>query len=1076
MNRAIEWFARNPVAANLLLVMILAGGVLSLFTIKKEVFPEFNADTISVSVVYLGAAPEEVEEGVCVRVEEALQGLEGIKRLRSTASENVGRVLIEVEQGADTRKVLDEVKARVDAISTFPEQTEQPVIQELLFRSQVINVAVSGDADERTLKHLGERVRDEILDLPGISQVELTNVRPYEISIEVSETTLRRYNLSFDEVVQAVRRSSLDLPGGSIKTDGGEILFRTKGQAYRGKQFEDIVLRSFPDGTRLKLGEVANIVDGFEDTDQSARFDGKPAVMVQVFRVGDESALEIKDAIDTYIAKAKLRMPEGIELTMWQDDTKILKSRLDLMVRNGRAGFILVFLSLAIFLRLRLAFWVSVGLAISFLGAFWVIPYYDVSINLLSLFAFIVVLGIVVDDAIVVGENIYAHVERGESGVKAAIAGAKRVGVPVVFAVLTTVAAFSPLLSVPGNMGKFMRVIPIIVIATLLFSLLESLFILPAHLRHLKPEEDSAKISNRIKRRWRRFQDEFARRMNLFVRRFYAPSLEFALNWRYGTIAVGIATFVLTIGLAVGGWVKFNFFPNVDADNVVALLTMPQGTPADVTAEAVQRLEASALVLKKEMTRSEDSEPMIEHILASTGEQPFRVRQQQGSGRASASFAGAHIGEVNLQLMPSEERDLTSPEIAKRWRGLTGPIPDAVELVFSYSLFSAGEPINIQLAGSDYNQLQTAAQELKAAVGEYPGVFDVTDSYRAGKQEVKLKIKPEAESLGLTLFDLARQVRQAFYGEEAQRIQRNRDDVRVMVRYPEEERRSLSDLENMRLRVPGSAEVPFSVAAEADLGRGYAAINRTDRKRTISVTANVDDNVGNANEIMASLQKTALPAILDKYPSVSYSLEGQQREQQETMAGLFDGYLIALLLIYILLAIPFKSYSQPIIVMSAIPFGIVGAIWGHVIMGMDLTILSMFGIVALAGVVVNDSLVMVDFINRERANGLPLATAIREAGIARFRAILLTSLTTFLGLTPLLLERSLQAQFLIPMAISLGFGVIFATFITLVLVPVGYYILEDGKVRLLQLVGKSSPELDQPETQGQLIAGSSKVQ
>ena len=422
MNRAIEWFARNPVAANLLLVMILAGGVLSLFTIKKEVFPEFNADTISVSVVYLGAAPEEVEEGVCVRVEEALQGLEGIKRLRSTASENVGRVLIEVEQGADTRKVLDEVKARVDAISTFPEQTEQPVIQELLFRSQVINVAVSGDADERTLKHLGERVRDEILDLPGISQVELTNVRPYEISIEVSETTLRRYNLSFDEVVQAVRRSSLDLPGGSIKTDGGEILFRTKGQAYRGKQFEDIVLRSFPDGTRLKLGEVANIVDGFEDTDQSARFDGKPAVMVQVFRVGDESALEIKDAIDTYIAKAKLRMPEGIELTMWQDDTKILKSRLDLMVRNGRAGFILVFLSLAIFLRLRLAFWVSVGLAISFLGAFWVIPYYDVSINLLSLFAFIVVLGIVVDDAIVVGENIYAHVERGESGVKAAIA------------------------------------------------------------------------------------------------------------------------------------------------------------------------------------------------------------------------------------------------------------------------------------------------------------------------------------------------------------------------------------------------------------------------------------------------------------------------------------------------------------------------------------------------------------------------------------------------------------------------------------------------------------------------------
>lgn len=1075
MNRAIDWFARNSVAANLMLVLIFAGGALSLFNIKKEVFPEFTADTISVSVVYLGAAPEEVEEGVCLRIEEALQGIEGIKRIRSTAAEGAGTVIIEVEHGSKTQKVLDDVKSRVDAIDTFPEQTEKPVVQELLFRSQVINIAVSGDADERTLKLLGERVRDEILDLPDISQVELTNVRPYEISIEISEATMRRYHLTFDEVALAVRRSSLDLPGGSVKTEGGEILFRTKGQAYRGREFEDIVLRTLPDGTRLKLGEVVTIVDGFADTDQSARFDGKPAVIVQIFRVGDESALEIAAAAKQYIAEAQPRMPEGIELTTWQDDTKILKSRLDLMIRNGRAGFILVFLSLALFLRLRLAFWVSMGLIASFMGAFWAIPSFDVSINLLSLFAFIVVLGIVVDDAIVVGESIYTQVEAGESHLKAAIAGAQRVGVPVVFAVLTTIAAFGPLLTVPGNMGKFMRVIPIIVIATLVFSLLESLFILPTHLRHLNPEKETGN-GNRIKRAWRQFQDGFAQRMHHFVRKVYAPSLDFALKWRYSAVAVGIATFVLTVGIAVGGWIKFTFFPNVDADNVVALLTMPQGTPAEVTAEAVKRLEKSALQLQAELEKEFDNNKVIEHLLASTGEQPFRVRQQQGSGRATASFAGAHLGEINLQLMPSEKRNITSPEIARRWRELTGPIPDAVELVFSYSLFSAGEPINIQLAGTNYEALQLAARELKNKLAVYPGVYDITDSYRAGKQEVKLQIKPEAEALGLSLLDLARQVRQAFYGEEAQRIQRNRDDVRVMVRYPEDERRSLSDLENMRIRVPGGSEVPFSITGKAELGRGYAAISRTDRKRTISVMANVDDTKGNANEINASVTGNVLPAILSKYPSVSYSLEGAQREQQETMAGLARGYVIALLLIYILLAIPFKSYTQPLIVMSAIPFGLVGAIWGHLIMGMDLTILSMFGVVALAGVVVNDSLVMVDFINRARASGLPLAKAIREAGVARFRAILLTSLTTFLGLTPLLLERSLQAQFLIPMAISLGFGVMFATFITLILVPVGYFILEDTKLVVYRLIGKTIPEgdrlLDESKSKGSLVAGS----
>ncbi len=1049
MNRAIAWFAENRVAANLLMVIILVAGTLSLSQIKLEVFPEFSSDMISVSVPYLGAAPEETEEGVCLRIEEAIQDLEGIQKITATAAEGAGTVLVEVQPGFDSRKLLDDVKSRVDAITTFPQETEKPIIQEVLIRRQVINIAISSQADEKTLKIIGERVREEVIDLPEISQVELAAARPYEISIEVSEEALRGYGLTFDEVARAVRMSSLDLPGGSIKASDGEILLRTKGQAYRGSEFERIVLRSFPDGTRLYLGQVATVIDGFADTDQAARFNSEPAVLVQIFRVGDESALEIADAVKEYVAKAQPTLPEGIYLTTWQDDSKILKDRLGLLVRNGRSGFILVFLSLALFLKLRLAWWVTVGMVISFFGAFWTIPQFDVSINLLSLFAFILVLGIVVDDAIVVGENIYTHIERGESGLKAAIKGAQEVGVPVTFAVLTTVAAFTPLLSVPGNMGKFLWVIPVIVISTLLFSLVEGLFILPAHLSHIDPSQEKEPNSS-IKKWWRDFQDKFASGMKNFIKNYYRPLLEHALRWRYLSLSIGIATFIFTVSLAITGWVKFVFFPNVDADNVVAMLKMPQGTTVEATTAALQRLEKSAEQLKKEYNG--DDEGAIQHIMTTVGEQPFR--QRQGPIAVTAATASSNIGEVNLQLFPSEVRGVPSPELARRWRELTGIIPDAEELTLSSSLFSAGEAINFQLASADYNELQAASGELKDRIAQYPGVFDIADSFSDGKKEIKLKIKPEAEALGLTLSDLARQVRQAFYGEEAQRIQRGRDDIRVMVRYPEGQRKSLGDLENMRVRLPGGGEIPFSAAAEVTEGQGFSVINRTDRKRTINVTADVDISKANPNEIVADITDSVLPELLAKYPGINYTLEGEQAEQQETLGGLARGFVFALLLIYILLAIPFRSYLQPFIVMSAIPFGLVGAIWGHVLMGMDLTILSGFGLVALTGVVVNDSLVMVDFINRERAAGNPLLIAIRDAGAARFRPIILTSLTTFAGLTPLLLERSLQAQFLIPMAISLAFGVLFATFITLILVPTIYHIFEDIKAWAAKKLGR----------------------
>ena len=1060
---SIDWFAKHRVAPNLIMVLVFAGGLISLLGfggvvgpffalagkevpgplaraggIKQEVFPEFSLDLITVSVIYRGAAPQEVEEGVNVRIEEAIQGLDGVKKLTSIASEGVGVVSIELLLGSDTRRVLDDVKARIDAIDTFPEETDKPVIVEVTNRREVIDVAVSGDADPHSLRTLAERARDEIAALSGITLVELANARPYEVAIEVSEEALRRWELTFDDVAAAVRKSSLDLPGGSIDTAGGEILLRTKGQAYREREFADLVLRARPDGTYLTLGDVAEVVDGFADTDQLTRFDGKPGLLLQVFRVGDQDALTIADSVRDYIETAQAQMPAGVELTAWNDASRILRGRRDLLVRNALVGLILVFASLSLFLRFRLAFWVAIGLAISFLGTFWVMPLLGVSINLISLFAFILVLGIVVDDAIVVGENICTHQENKGLGLKGAVDGAREVSVPVVFAVLTTIAAFMPLLNVPGSTGKIMRVIPLIVIPCLLWSLVESLWVLPAHLSHYKPDDPG-----RPPGLWRRFQSRFSGGLTTFIRRFYSPVLEQALRWRYVTVAIGLATLLLTVGLVRGGIIKFYFFPVVESDFVSAAVTMPPGVPVEVTSTAVAQLERSARILREELRESTSDDP-FQHVLAAIGEHPFRTAQRQNAGGVVSSSVNSNLGEVTIELRPAEERAFGSDEVADRWRELTGAIPDAIELDYTASLFAPGEDINVQLTGHEIEELQTLAGELKARLAEYAGVYEIADSFREGKQELKLTIKPAAENLGLTLSDLARQVRQAFYGEEAQRIQRGRDDVRVMVRYPARLRDSLGDLENMRIRLGDGTEVPFSAVAEVEVGRGYASIKRVDRRRAINVTAAVDPASGSSpGEIIAALEATVLPELLRDHPRVRFSFEGQQAEQRETMGGLVGGFAIALLMIFILLAVPLRSYAQPLLIMSAIPFGAVGAIWGHLVMGYSLTILSMFGLVALTGVVVNDSLVMVDFINRHRRTKSEMLSAVRNAGVARFRPILLTSVTTFAGLFPLMMEKSMQARFLIPMAISLAFGVVFSTFITLMLVPAGYMILED---------------------------------
>ena len=1051
MKGIIAWFARNTVAANLLMVFIIVSGIFSALTVKQEVFPEFALDLVSIEVSYLGAAPEEVEEAVNVRIEEAIQGIDGIKQITSTASEGSGSVLIELELGADARKVVDDVKSNVDAIATFPDETEQPIIREIRGRRRVIDIAVSGQADEFTLKTLAERVRDDLSALPQITQVEMANARPYEISIEVSEASLRRHGLTFQEVADAVRRSSLDLPGGSVRTDGGEILLRTIGQAYRGKEFEDLIVWTRSDGSRLQLRDVATVIDGFAETDQMARFDVQPTMLVSVFRTGDQSALDISDAVHSYVATGNARMPAGITLTTWQDEAQILDDRLSLMLRNGATGFVLVFVVLALFLDLRLAMWTSLGIPISFFGALWLMPGLEVSINEISLFAFILVLGIVVDDAIVVGENIHSHQERHGDGLRGAIEGAQEISTPVIFAVLTTVAAFVPLMLVPGMMGKIFRVIPLVVIPCLLFSLVESLQILPSHLSHAPGPRTRRSL-------WSRFQGLFTGGLRRFTRSVYSPSLELALRWRYSTAAVGAAMLILTVGMVMGGWAKFHFFPSIEADFVSAAVTMPQGTPADATSEAIEQLEQGVEALRAEMVAQDGVDP-FRHVYSSVGDQP---QAAQGGSPFGAIFnrASANLGEITVELAPSEQRSTTSEVLGNRWRDLTGPIPAATEVKFTATMMSPGDDVDVQLTGQDIEQLRGAADAVKVRLMSYAGVFEITDSFRQGKQEMKLGIKPAAETLGLTLQDLGRQVRQAFYGEEAQRIQRGRDDVRVMVRYPESERRSLGNLENMRIRTPGGAEVPFGQVAEVQEGRGFASIKRVDRQRAINVTAAVDAGVTSSQEVIVDLESRILPEVLAAYPGVRFSFEGAQAEQRDAVGGLQRGFGLALLMIFALLAIPLRSYSQPLIIMSAIPFGLVGAVWGHMMLDLDVTMMSMFGLVALTGVVVNDSLVMVDFINRKREQHASIETAVREAGIGRFRPIMLTSLTTFVGLGPLILEKSFGAQFMVPMAVSLAFGVVFATFITLILVPTAYLILEDLKRGARWVLGRSGTEED----------------
>ena len=1043
MKGAVAWFAENHVAANLLMLFLLLAGAVTGLTTKLEIFPETSLDMISITMEYPGASPAEVEEAIVRRIEEKVAGLAGIKRIDSVARESLATVTIEVMNDWDLQELLDEVKAEVDRISTFPNETEEPIVREVTRRRQVLNVTVFGDAPESTIKHLTERIKDDITNLPGITLAELAGLRKGEIHIEVSEESLRRYGLTLGKVAEAVRRASLDLPAGSVKTAGGEILVRTKGRRYYAGDYRDIAVISRTDGSKVTLAQIAQLRDGFEDVDLFTRFQGKPAGLIEVYRVADQNALEVAATVKQYIEETRPSLPEGVDISIYRDRSRILKSRIRLLLKNMAFGLILVSLLLGMFLNARLAFWVTLGIPISFMAGLMLLPTFGVSINMISLFAFIMVLGIVVDDAIVVGENIFRMQEEGLEPLKGAVAGTLEVGRPVVFAVLTTVAAFYPLLLGSGVMGKLIRNIPTVVILVLLGSLVECLLILPAHLVASK---------HRTKRSME--EKRTARWLKWFIRRPYAWAVHFCVRWRYATVALGIAILLVTVGTWRAGWIKFTLFPKVESDFLTCSLTMPAGTPVERTAEIAGLVEQAGkeALAEADEKRSEDATSLLKGIITRVG------RHGRGHGpMASGPQSGSHLAQITMELLEGEKRDVTATQLGNLWRQKVGIVPDAEAITYQSVLFSAGNAVEVHMSLDDHDLLEAAAEELQAELKTYPGVLDVSDSFLPGKDEMQLKLKLTARSLGLTLDDLAKQVRHAFYGAEALRLQRDQDEVKVMVRYPESKRKSLGSVEDMYIRTPDGSEVPFNQVAEVRMEEGYASIERAQRFRVIKVTADVDETITNANEVRTDLEGRVMPKLKLRYPGLRYSMEGEGKEQKESLDDIISGFVIALFLIYALLAIPFKSFSQPLVVMSAIPFGIVGAVFGHLLMGVNLSLLSLFGIVGLTGVVVNDSLVLVDATNRIRREGASVQDAITQGGALRFRAVILTSLTTFAGLTPMILERSLQAQFLIPMAVSLGFGVLFATFITLLLVPCGYVILDDMhnlverlKVRILR--------------------------
>ena len=1037
----IGWFTKNPVAANLLMLFIIVAGAISASTISTDMFPRTDRNIVQVTAVYPGAAPVEVEKGVILPIESALQGLSGVKEMRSKASRDLASIELDIEPSQDINEVMARIEDRISSILNFPDDLEKPSVSKFEDISWVTGVAVSGPLDEFQRKELGQEIRDELLELSQVKKVILWGVDDYEISIEVKEQRLRELNMTLAEVAKVVRESSLDLPAGMIRSDSGNILVRTEGKAYSGEQFENLVLRSYADGSQLLISDVATVRDTFQESSTFVHFDKESAVTLGIFSLEDQNLLAIDEAVKSYIEKKSETLVDGLTIEQFEPLSFHLRGRLDMMLSNLAMGAILVAVVLTLFLNVQVGFWVLLGIPVSFLGAFWLMPInpYPVTVNVLSLFAFIMVLGIVVDDAIVIGESIYTEAQQkaakvlgnDNNGVFTAriedvIEGAKKVAIPSTIGVLTTMAAFAPMLFIGGVVAGFQEAIAVVVILCLIFSLIESKLILPAHLVGMK-------IGGVSQSRFKfigKMQAQVDKALKHFIANKYQPALAYCLKRRYLTVSFFLGLLIIAGGAVNSGIAKFEFFPNVPSDTVRAEVIVYDGTSASSMADILTTIEGAAYRVDESYRQQyPEGKGLVKHLLFYAG----------------SDTSGTFI----VSLVPSEDRLISSLTFEKLWREEVGQLPNVrKQRYFASTNAGGGAKINFQLSGSNPEQLLQASDRLQNKLAQYNGVFDIYNSQGTGGREIQISLKPYASQIGISLADVGRQVRQAFYGEEVQRIQRGVDRVKVMVRYPKDERDSVASLENLLIRTKSGQAIQIGQVADIKLGQGLSTISRTDRKRTVDVTADVDSSKVQTGTVVSDITDNFIPKLLEQYPQVEFDLGGSTKEENTLIMRTMIGFAAALFLIYGLLAVPLRSYVQPLVIMSVIPFGFIGAVIGHILFGISLNMLSILGLVALAGVVVNDSLILVEFINRRQGAGETMDDSIMSAGKQRFRAIVLTTLTTFVGLLPMLFETSMQAQFVIPMAISLSFGIVFATTMTLILVPCCYRIVYDLKASI----------------------------
>jgi multidrug efflux pump subunit AcrB len=1042
----IAWFARNGVAANLLMLSVMVAGVWTLANdkIPLEVFQDMPSRFISVNVPYPASSPDETEETIVLKIEEALQPVGGIKHLNSTASSSGGAVFIEVNEDSDPREVMEDVKIRVDAIPNFPALAEKPIIQLDDSFHSVITVVLSAEMAEKDLKRLAEQTRDELSALPGISHAEIAGVRNEEIAIEIPEATLRKYNLSLETISQAIQQSAIDLPAGVVQTEAGDVSIRTRGRAYTGDDYARVPVLTRPDGSKLTLGEIAKILDGFTENPLIVKLNGRPCVMITVMREGKQNAITIGERVKEYIESSNASLPDGVRLDYINDRSKIVKGRIDLLRQNAQSSLILVFICVGLFLRLEAVIWVGVGMVMSFLGAFALMPYLDITINLSSLMGFILVLGIVVDDAIVISESCDSYRQQGLSPLDAAIQGTKRMAVPITFGVLTTVCAFLPMAFDSSDWGSMFRPIAIVFIVVMLIALLETKLILPSHLAtpFLGRAGDLLAPVHRVS----------GRSLQWFIDRVYRPSIRFCVDHTYTMLAVMFGGLIVLIGLYAGGRIQTTYFPRVASERIDCRLTMLDGTPFEVTDAQIARIYDLAEQMRKDYV-GPDGRSVIKHIIASSG-------TTMSSGRGISNNPGSHIGGVVIETYGPEERsmDVNTVDMGADWRQRIGPILGAEEITFRAEIIRSGDPVDIQITGTDPKELLGFSEKIKEHLSTYPALFDINDSLDSGRNEIQLRLKPEARQFGVTVNGLASQVRQSFYGDEVQRIQRGRNEVKVMLRLPRDERRNLATLETMRVRTDSGLEIPFSAVAEATVVKSFTSIKRVDRRRALNITADADKKTTDLETLRAEI-KTYIDDLLAGHSHVQWSFEGEARQQQESGSQMLVSLFLVLGGMYALMAIPFRSYTQPFIVLLVVPFGIVGAVLGHLFHDLPLSIMSLFGILGVCGVVVNDTLVLVDEINDLRAKGMPLRDAVQQGGKNRFRAIFLTQITTFFGLVPLIFSgtwlsevlpfffssgaQSTHAQFLVPVSVAMGYGSLFATVITLFLVPLTYLAMSD---------------------------------